>query len=64
MKLYPQALGKIAHLTLEHYSRHAEEFWEGTRDHDLGQNIAVLLHYIESKSRFTILVWAAGSGAT
>jgi hypothetical protein len=31
MNLDPQDLEKIAHLTLEHYDRRAEEFWEGTR---------------------------------
>ena len=62
MKLNPQDLGKIVHLTLQHYNRHAEEFWEGTRDHDVGQNIAALLQYIESKPRFTILDFGCGPG--
>src|SRR3979411_1659493 len=43
MKLYPQDLKKIADLTLEHYDQRAENFWEGTRDHDVSQNIAALL---------------------
>ena len=62
MKLNPQDLGKIAQLTLEHYNRHAEEFWESTRDHDVGQNIAALLQYIESKPRSTILDFGCGPG--
>ena len=62
MKLNPQDLGKIAQLTLEHYNRHAEEFWEGTRDHDVGQNIAALLQYIESEPRSTILDFGCGPG--
>src|ERR1700732_5173898 len=62
MKLNPQDLGIIAHLTLEHYNRHAEEFWEGTRDRDVGQNIAALLQYIESKPRFTIFDLGCGPG--
>ena len=62
MKLNPQDLGKIAELTLEHYNRHAEEFWEGTRDHDVGQNIEALLQYIESKPRSTILDFGCGPG--
>jgi SAM-dependent methyltransferase len=62
MKLNPQDLGKIVQLTLEHYNRHAEEFWEGTRDHDVGQNIAALLQYIESKPRSTILDFGCGPG--
>jgi hypothetical protein len=40
MKWNPQDLEKIAHLTLEHYNQYAEEFWQGTRDHDVSQNIA------------------------
>ena len=62
MKLNPQDLGRIAQLTLEHYNRHAEEFWEGTRDHDVGQNIAALLQYIESEPRSTILDFGCGPG--
>jgi hypothetical protein len=62
MKLNPQDLGKIAELTLEHYNRRAEEFWEGTRDHDVGQNIAALLQYIENKPRSTILDFGCGPG--
>src|SRR6266700_1712221 len=62
MKLDPQDLEKIAHLTLEHYNQRAEEFWEGTRDHDVGQNIAALLQYIDRKPPFTILDFGCGPG--
>jgi hypothetical protein len=37
VRLNPQDLEKIADLTLEHYNRRAEDFWEGTRDHDVSQ---------------------------
>ena len=47
MKLHPQDLQKIAHLTLEHYNQRAEEFWVGTRDHNVNQNITALLESIE-----------------
>ena len=43
LKLNPQDLEKIAALTLDHYNQRAEDFWEGTRDHDVSQNIAALL---------------------
>ena len=33
--------------TLDHYNRRAEAFWQGTRDHDVKQNIAALLQRIE-----------------
>jgi hypothetical protein len=57
-----QDLEKIAHLTLEHYDQRAEEFWEGTRNHDVGQNIAALLQYIDDKPPFTILDFGCGPG--
>src|ERR1700694_1518923 len=62
MKLNAQDLGNIAHLTLEHYNRHAEDFWTGTRNHDVSQNIATLLQYIESEPPFTILDFGCGPG--
>src|SRR6266849_6182708 len=62
MKLDPQDLEKIARLTLEHYNQRAEEFWQGTRDHDVGQNIAALLQYIDCKPPFTILDFGCGPG--
>jgi len=61
-KLNPQELEKIANLTLEHYNRHAEEFWQGTRDHNVSQNIEALLQYIEGEPPFTILDLGCGPG--
>ena len=60
MKLNPQDVKKIAHLTLEHYNQRAEDFWEGTRGHNVSQNIAALLQYIESEPRFMILDFGCG----
>jgi SAM-dependent methyltransferase len=48
--------------TLAHYDRHAQEFWLGTRDHDVRQNIAALLQYIEGEPPFTILDFGCGPG--
>ena len=62
MKRNPQDLEKIAHLTLEHYNQYAEEFWQGTRDHDVSQNIATLLQYIRNESPFKILDFGCGPG--
>jgi SAM-dependent methyltransferase len=62
MKLNPQDLEKIASLTLDHYNQRAEEFWQGTRDHDVKQNIAALLQWIEGKPPFTILDFGCGPG--
>lgn len=62
MKLNSQDLQKIVHLTLEHYNQRAEDFWAGTRDHNVSQNIAALLHYIEGEPPFTILDFGCGPG--
>jgi SAM-dependent methyltransferase len=62
MKLSPQELAKIADVTLGHYNQSAEAFWRGTRDHDVSQNIAALLHYIEGEPPFTILDFGCGPG--
>ncbi len=62
MKLTAEDLEKISRVTLDHYNRHAEQFWQGTRDHDVSQNIAALLHYIEGKPPFTILDFGCGPG--
>jgi cyclopropane fatty-acyl-phospholipid synthase-like methyltransferase len=62
MKLHPQDLEKLALLTLEHYNQRAEEFWEGTRDHNPSQNIEALLQHIEAEPPFRILDFGCGPG--
>ncbi|MBA3507928.1 MAG: class I SAM-dependent methyltransferase [Betaproteobacteria bacterium] len=62
MKLNPQELKKIADGTLEHYNQRALDFWEGTRDHDVKQNIDALLRYIAGEPPFTILDLGCGPG--
>ncbi|MDQ3261456.1 MAG: class I SAM-dependent methyltransferase [Pseudomonadota bacterium] len=62
MKLNLQDLQKIADLTLEHYNQRAEDFWEGTRDHDVSQNIEALLLALEGKPPFVILDFGCGPG--
>lgn len=62
MKLSPSDLEKISTLTLEHYNQRAEDFREGTSDHDVSQNIAALLRHIESAPPFTILDFGCGPG--
>ena len=62
MKLSSQDLKKIALLTLEHYNLRAEEFWKGTRDHDVSQNIEALLRHVEGSPPFTILDFGCGPG--
>ncbi len=62
MKLNPQDLEKIADLTLEDYNQSAEDFWVGTRDHNVSQNIKALLQTIEAKPPFAILDFGCGPG--
>jgi SAM-dependent methyltransferase len=62
MKLNPQELEKVTDLTLEHYNQRAEEFWKGTHNHNVSQNIAAMLKYIEGKAPFTILDFGCGPG--
>lgn len=62
MSMSPQDLEVIATRTLEHYNQHAEDFWEGTRDHDVSQNMAALLHHLEGPPPFTILDFGCGPG--
>jgi SAM-dependent methyltransferase len=62
MGLNPQDLEQIARVTLDHYNRHAQNFWEGTRNHDVSQNIATLLQYIEAEPPFRILDFGCGPG--
>ena len=52
----------VTDLTLEHYNERAADFWEGTRDHDVSQNINSLLHHIEGQAPFTILDFGCGPG--
>jgi len=49
-------------LTLAHYNDRAEAFWEGTRDHDVSQNIAALLDPIEAEPPDTMLDLGCGPG--
>ncbi|MGH9761349.1 MAG: class I SAM-dependent methyltransferase [Blastocatellia bacterium] len=62
MKLNPENLAKIAGDTLEHYNLRAGDFWEGTRDHDVSQNIAAMLQYMQGEKPFTILDFGCGPG--
>jgi SAM-dependent methyltransferase len=43
-------------------NQYAEEFWQGTRDHDVSQNIAALLQCIRNEPPFKILDLGCGPG--
>ncbi len=54
-------LERISRVTLEHYNGRAEDFWEGTRDHDVDQNIDALLSALGEGSH-RILDFGCGPG--
>ncbi len=62
MPLTPEELQRIAARTLAHYDQRAQDFWQGTRDHDVSQNIAALLQYIEKAPPFELLDFGCGPG--
>jgi len=62
MKLENRDLEKIAALTLAHYNQRAQDFWEGTRGHDVAQNIAALLRHIDGEPPYAILDVGCGPG--
>ena len=62
MNLTLEEIEQTATRTLEHYERRAQAFWEGTRDHDVSQNIAALLQYIEGPPPFDLLDFGCGPG--
>lgn len=57
-----ESLAEISSITLGHYDRNAGAFFEGTRDHDVSQNIAALLAYLRGEPPFAILDFGCGPG--
>ena len=55
-------LARIARDTLAHYEASADAFWEGTRDHDVSQNLDALLGAVEGEGPFRILDLGCGPG--
>lgn len=62
MKLNSDDLEGITGLTLQHYDQRSDDFWEGTRGHDVSQNVTALLQYIEGKPPYAILDFGCGPG--
>jgi SAM-dependent methyltransferase len=52
----------IVDLTLAHYNQRARDFRDGTRDHDVSQNIDALLRHIEAAPPYRILDFGCGPG--
>ena len=62
MTLSTEDVARIARLTLEHYDQRAADFWEGTRAHDVSQNLAALLQAIATPPPHAILDFGCGPG--
>ena len=62
MSLEPHDLDAISAITLDDYQRNAEGFREGTRDHDVSQNIEALLRHLGPGGPFDILDFGCGPG--
>ncbi len=62
MPLPHDQLDHIAASTLAHYEESADDFWRGTRDHDVSQNVAALLRHLEGAAPFAILDLGCGPG--
>ena len=58
----PHDSSQIVVLTLQHYNQRARDFREGTRDHDVSQNIGALLRHIEAEPPYRILDFGCGPG--
>jgi SAM-dependent methyltransferase len=55
-------MDEVSRLTLAHYDQRAEDFWQGTRDHDVRQNIEAFLGAIAGPPPFTLLDFGCGPG--
>ena len=62
MKQSPSDLALVSEKTLEHYSARAAEFWAGTRQHDVQQNIDALLRHMRGAPPLHILDFGCGPG--
>jgi SAM-dependent methyltransferase len=56
------ALEQIKARTLADYAQRAEAFREGTRDHDVSQNIDALLRHVRGEHPLTLLDFGCGPG--
>lgn len=62
MLLTAEELQRTAARTLAHYDQNAKAYWDGTRDHDVRQNIDALLQYIDAPPPFALLDFGCGPG--
>ena len=57
-----QELRRLSEITIGHYDRVADDYWYGTRNHDVSQNYEAFLEAIEGKPPFDILDLGCGPG--
>jgi SAM-dependent methyltransferase len=62
MKQLNKELTDIETITLSHYNQNAEEFWSGTKDHDVDQNYAAFLAPFSKNKALDILDLGCGPG--
>jgi SAM-dependent methyltransferase len=55
-------LDQIESVTLSHYDNSADSFWEGTKEHDVGQNYAAFLSGFPQGKKLDILDFGCGPG--
>ena len=53
---------RITQATLRHYEHSAQQFFDGTREHDVSQNVSALLGAIRSSAPYRILDLGCGPG--
>jgi SAM-dependent methyltransferase len=53
---------RFSELTIAHYDRLAEAYWDGTREHDVSENYTALLDAIEGDPPYSILDLGCGPG--
>ena len=53
---------EAARATCAYYDAHAERYWQGTRDHDVSQNVDALLEALGEAGPYRILDFGCGPG--
>ena len=60
--LTPAELEEIVARTVGHYDAHAARFWEGTKDHDVSQNLEAMLSHLDAAPPLRVLDFGCGPG--
>ena len=61
MKIFQQ-LQRMSEITIGHYDKVADDYWYGTRNHDVSQNYEAFLEAIEGKPPYDLLDLGCGPG--